>query len=214
MKNQPKLFSPPSDSWSEWVVNYITSEIEEVKKNRHVCNVVLAGGKTAQLVYEEWSKSIFNLDDVNFFMGDERCVPISHTDSNSGMVKKTLFKNGISPKSTFHPISYPWVNNEKYLADYALKIEKPDIILLGVGHDGHIASIFPGNFQVNDIACGYKLVESMCHNHKRVTIMPGNIKNCSRVIVLAKNKLKVYELANSQKINIPAMIVREKVWIL
>lgn len=218
LKSRYQLFKPPLESWENWVVDYLVSEIEAIKKTKQMCSILLTGGKTAQSVYQEWSKTIIYLEDVNFFMGDERLVPIDHADSNSGMVKKTLFKNGISYKSNFYPLTYPSDKAENFLIEYELKIQKPDIILLGVGDDGHIASIFPENFKLKEFEFGYEIVESENHMHKRVTIKQGNIINCPRVIALAKNKMNIYNLVNSDdktiSRNIPAWIIKDKVWII
>lgn len=146
-------------------------------------------------------------------MGDERCVPRSHIDSNSGMVERVLFKNGISTKSRFYPVSCQSLEDKDYLIEYALKAKSPDIILLGVGRDGHIASIFPENFNLNDLRSGYEVVQSKSYNHKRITVMPGTIKNCARVIVLARDKLSIYKMISAGGSCLPAIIVKEKVWI-
>ncbi len=213
-----KFFNPPSEQWCRWVVNYIVHLIEDVHSKKKTCNILLTGGETAKSCYEEWAKSVFHLDNVNFFMGDERFVPLEHEESNSGMVQRTLFKNGISSKSNFYPITPEIFENGELLSQYSMSILRPDIILLGVGWDGHVASIFPENFNLVPEKSGYTVVESLKHKYKRVTISQDIIINCHRVILLARNKLDIFRLINlndeSSLINLPAIIVKDKIWIV
>jgi 6-phosphogluconolactonase len=125
--------------------------------------VALSGGSTPKKLFsilatEGW-KSRVPWSKVHFFWVDERMVPYSSSDSNYGVAKKLLFDRIEIPSSNVHPI--PLCSNfslqgnqqksmEKVLHDYSCEIkslsgDEPvfDLILLGMGTDGHTASIFP-----------------------------------------------------------------------
>ncbi|HKO60611.1 MAG TPA: 6-phosphogluconolactonase [Pyrinomonadaceae bacterium] len=117
--------------------------------------VALAGGTTPRRTYEllagkkfrdhvEWSK-------VHLFFGDERCVRQDHPDSNYRMAHEALISQVDIPHSNVHPINGhgdPATNAAHYeaeLREYFRNSTKPafDLVLLGLGEDGHTASLFP-----------------------------------------------------------------------
>jgi 6-phosphogluconolactonase len=99
-------------------------------------------------------------DRVHLFWGDERCVPPDHLDSNYRMVQDSLLSAIQIPAENVHPMSgekKPPIAALQYeaelkrffkLADGALP--RFDLILLGLGDDGHSASLFPGSAALND----------------------------------------------------------------
>lgn len=121
--------------------------------------IALTGGNTPKLLYSElalldtdWSKWIVA-------MGDERCVPHSNPDSNIGMATEFLLsKVPVSPQnilsisenySTPDEAAEQFASSLKALADGSDWIPRFDLILLGLGEDGHIASLFPGNVSLD-----------------------------------------------------------------
>jgi 6-phosphogluconolactonase len=109
--------------------------------------VALAGGSTPKELYKLLATKNLAWENVIFFFGDERNVPIDSVESNYKTANDTLFKPlNISPNNI-----YRWQTElkspEKIAADYAGKINNIaptfDLILLGMGSDGHTASLFP-----------------------------------------------------------------------
>jgi 6-phosphogluconolactonase len=117
----------------------------------------LAGGKTPEAVYRllagpplatriDWSC-------VHFFWSDERCVPGDHVDSNYRMARESLLDPVAAPRSNVHrlrgelPPPLAASRYEQDLAEVAAPagIPRLDLILLGMGADGHTASLFPGS---------------------------------------------------------------------
>lgn len=111
--------------------------------------LVLSGGSTPRPLYTLLGeKHELPWDRVELFLGDERFVPPDHPDSNFRMVRETLLAHGIQPKAV-HPIPTDGTPQDA-AARYAVLLksikEQPlfDLNLLGLGEDGHLASLLPG----------------------------------------------------------------------
>lgn len=123
-------------------------------EERGRCNVVLAGGGTPRLMYEllagkpycsaiPWAK-------VHVYWGDERCVPANHQLSNQLMARQSFLDHVPIPEANIHPIVYdgsPSMAAEQYeqVLQATFKGQTPqfDLVFLGVGDNGHTASLFP-----------------------------------------------------------------------
>jgi len=121
--------------------------------------VCLAGGSTPRRVYEllaSAERERFPWDRAHWFFGDERFVPHDHPDSNYRMVRAALFDAAPVPAANVHPVptaGEPAQAAQAYeneLRDFygaaTLDPQRPlfDVVLLGLGEDGHTASLFPG----------------------------------------------------------------------
>jgi 6-phosphogluconolactonase len=120
--------------------------------------VSLAGGSTPRRMYEllASAEQRFPWDRVHWFFGDERFVAHDSPDSNAGMVRQAMFSKAPVPPANIHPI--PFARSPEIAAqDYGrtlkawygaerLDPQRPlfDVVLLGLGDDGHTASLFPG----------------------------------------------------------------------
>ena len=108
--------------------------------------LVLAGGGTPALSYRHLASSGADFSRWIFFLGDERCLPVSASGRNSRMVEQTLLAPAGIDASRFHAIPSE-LGAEEAARAYEREIEPflPfDCVLLGMGEDGHVASLFPG----------------------------------------------------------------------
>jgi 6-phosphogluconolactonase len=123
------------------------------------CAICLAGGSTPRRVYEllaSAERAAFPWQRTHWFFGDERFVPHDHPDSNYRMVRAALLDAAPLPPENVHPIptaGRPAQAAQAYAQELqafygaaALDPQRPlfDVVLLGVGEDGHTASLFPG----------------------------------------------------------------------
>jgi 6-phosphogluconolactonase len=123
-------------------------------------SVSLAGGSTPRRMYEllaSVERARFPWPRVHWFFGDERFVAHDHPDSNFRMVRETMLSNAPIPAENIHPIPYadtPEIAAQAYertlqthYGAVALAPQRPlfDVVLLGLGDDGHTASLFPGS---------------------------------------------------------------------
>ena len=121
--------------------------------------VSLAGGSTPPEIYRLWAEtSQLDWPRVDFLYGDERCVPPDHADSNHGMVRAALLERlkaqprvfpmaGENPDPTAAARDY-----EQVVRDVLGDDGRIDVALLGIGGDGHTASLFPDGIALNKAA--------------------------------------------------------------
>jgi 6-phosphogluconolactonase len=107
-------------------------------------NVVLTGGTTPERAYEEAAKRAPDWSKVDVWWGDERCVPPDDAKSNYGMAKRALLDRLDGTPRRVHRIKGE-LGKEEAAADYERELADTqlDLLLLGVGPDGHVASLFP-----------------------------------------------------------------------
>ena len=114
---------------------------------------VLAGGSTPKALYELLASNEFRdrIDwrNVEIYFGDERTVPPDHKDSNYGMASAAMLSRLPIPEINIHRMRGE-IDPEEAAKEYGLLLKEkfgdggPDLVLLGMGDDGHTASLFPG----------------------------------------------------------------------
>jgi 6-phosphogluconolactonase len=133
----------------------IVATIETARAERGVAHVALAGGSTPARMYELLADRPTDWRDVHLWLSDERCVPLDDADSNYRLVARTLLTR--LPAGTTPPIAHAVTragdgDPPAAAADYEAELRTAvpgtpfpvlDLALLGLGEDGHTASLFP-----------------------------------------------------------------------
>ena len=190
------------------------------KKHRHKnrLSFVLKGGPIPINLYKKLSKLNIDWKNIDIIWGDERYVAKNSKNSNYHLVKKNFFKYiKVKNKQVFSVNT----NKKSTIAsskNYSDKIKKYfknkkiifDIILLGMGNDGHVASIFPKNLELKS----NKITRSVKRkDFKRISITLKTINN-SRFIFLwlnTKKRAKIFsQLKNQKKKEIPVSYLKSK----
>jgi 6-phosphogluconolactonase len=218
-----KIIQYYSNIWAESASNYFLDAIEDVLKNKKKCNVMLTGGKTAEKLYLELAKNLklSELKNVHFYFSDERCVATNHPESNYGMVNRTLFVN----KKTIGCFIYPMEADAKDQKKAASKYEKIlpdqfDIMMFGIGEDGHIASLFPGSNALRDDDNSLVLpVISPKKPYNRLTITPHVISKAMSIFIIATGAKKAKVLCQMLSVkslndNFPLSYVMNATWLV
>jgi 6-phosphogluconolactonase len=124
---------------------YFVARSGEAVAAKGFFNVALSGGSTPKLLYE----LLVNLDvpwtKTHFFWSDERHVPPDHPDSNYRMTYEAMLSRVPVPETNVHRIHGENPDAAEAAREYEQTVQQLDLILLGLGPDGHTASIFPGS---------------------------------------------------------------------
>jgi len=201
-----KIFSSPYELAEKFAEELIRMIIKS-SLNKKVFKVALSGGSTPALLFsllgDNFSKSV-KWNNVHFFWGDERCVPPDSAESNYGMTKRMLFDKIDIHSSNIHRIrgeddpEKEAIRYSREISDYTSRREGLpcfDLVILGLGEDGHTASIFPGHTESfsSDRIC--EVAVHPLNQMKRVTITGRIINNADSVVFLVTglNKSSVVE---------------------
>lgn len=201
-----KIFESPKIAALAFA-EYLLEQTKKVIEEFGVCNVALSGGSTPKLLFDLISENYaekFDWINIHFFWGDERCVPPKSSQSNFGMTNSHLLKHIKIPEQNIHRIrgeNDPAKEAEYYSDILKLKIRnkthnhipKFDLLILGMGDDGHTASIFPDQIELwnsNNLCVVAEHPES---GEKRISVTGKIINNSSKVVFLitGKNKSEV-----------------------
>ena len=173
---------------SSCLSNLIINEINKSKKNSFT--IGLSGGSTPKITYSLLKNDIQDLSKIIFWTVDERWVPREDEYSNQKML------NSFFADSTAKilEVDYSGLSAERDANKYATKLEKNitnfDTVILGVGEDGHIASLFPDTVAVNDTENFYVSNEVNILSKWRVTATFKLLKEVDNVYLLVTGNNK------------------------
>lgn len=140
-------YFPDADAVAAAATALILSAADAAIAARGEFRLVLAGGTTPDRVYRQLATSSADWAHWEIFFGDERCLPATDPERNSTMAAKAWLEQTGIPPGNIHPI--PAELGARVAAQrYALLVAaaRPfDMVLLGMGEDGHTASLFPGH---------------------------------------------------------------------
>jgi 6-phosphogluconolactonase len=218
---RPEIIQYSTSKWATLAARYVQAVLsEKVALNEHP-NVILTGGRSAERLMLAWAElpDFAQTHNIEFFFGDERCVPPEHGESNFGLAMRTLFRFGIPKGCVVHRIEAD--SKDKYSAAerYAeILPERIDLLLLGVGEDGHIASLFPGSTAMQETR-KVVAVTGPKPPAQRITITPVVINQAKSIVVLASGDGKRAPLRDVLHNSVspeqcPARMVQHATWLI
>jgi len=147
--------------------------------------IVLAGGSTPKSVYQLLAKEQADWANWHVYHNDDRCLPVDHVDRNSKMARDAWLNHVAIPQDQIHDIPAELGNVEgaKAYAKTLAGVRTFDMVLLGLGEDGHTASLFP-NQAVDNSADAVPVFNSPKPPADRVTISQSRLNNTHGVLFL------------------------------
>jgi len=201
-----------------------TDAAEDAIRNKKEFTVALSGGKTPVHLYRNLaSRRELPWGKTHVFMVDERFVPYENELNNFRMINESLLLHVNIPARNIHPI----ITSNDSARDCSAKYEDHiaayfklsprsvpviDLVLLGIGEDGHTASLFPGSEALSETTrLAVAVTQQTPPVHERITLTFPVINNASYVMVLAagKNKAGILgEVLLKRNMSLPASMIK------
>lgn len=165
-------------------------------------DIGLAGGSTPQATYVELASRNIEWQAVDIWLSDERWVPHDSDESNGHQAARSLV-TGIRPSSFLRPRYSEHLEPADSAAYYEARLrsvagERPKLVVLGMGTDGHTASLFPGTAAVDDTSDRWFVANHVPHiDAWRLTVTPHLLAIAERIVVIVSGGSKADVLAEA-----------------
>jgi 6-phosphogluconolactonase len=193
-----------ADAAARTTAERVAAVIAEARAERGTAHISLAGGRTPARAYRLLAQHVSDWSGVHLWFGDERCVPLDDPDSNYKMVIDDLLAGASQPPPTIHPVTEAALDPATAADAYAQELRdelgvgdgppRLDLALLGLGEDGHTASLFPDDPVLEE-------QERLCvpvHGTKppfdRITLTLPVLRAARRAIILAEGTGKAWAI--------------------
>ena len=181
----PEIFETETEAFqaaSTQLVNVISSSIAM----RNTCTLVLAGGKSVHSVMRLALQCDIDWSLVHLVLADERCVPVGHVDRNDAALTALIESASMVQRPVVHGIPAelgPYLGAKKFSEQLAT-IGQPDIALVGVADDGHIASLFPNSPALLALGDAVPVTDSAKEPRERVSCSLAYLSHATYRIAL------------------------------
>lgn len=191
-------------SLADEVADFVVWAAEQTLRHHAQFRIVLAGGSTPRSLYRTLSApawaSRLPWSRVRFFFGDERCVPPTHADSNYAMAKETLFDPLRIPDQQIARMrgeadpgeaaeAYERAVRQEFVGE-PRGVPAFDLVLLGLGDDGHTASLFPGSPALDERARLVVAASAPVGVRQRITMTYSVFNQAKAVVFLVSGAPK------------------------
>lgn len=192
---------PTSDVWSDEIARRLGQAVRGALAEKGSATLILPGGRTAAKVFPKIANQDVDWSKVMILLSDERWVATDHKDSNEGLVRRFFPTAHITgywdPQYTDLERAIPFLKNR-----FAAFSKPVDAALVGMGEDGHIASLFPG------VQAGLgSLVVTARPDHARVSLAPTQLASAKCLVLafagIAKRALFKRALTSGSKDEFP-----------
>ena len=211
---------------ADFAIDQWTEISEAAIKNNGYFSAALSGGKTPVPFYKKLAeKKLLPWDKTHVFIVDERFVPYESDENNYHMIYRTLLRHVNIPEWNIHPVRTSGVSPESSAEEYEKDIQsyckkvhtrKPqfDLIVLGIGEDGHTASLFPESPALKEMGrFAVSVAPADKQKKERITLTFPAINNAGNVMFLVSgaNKAEITKAVIEKKTRLlPAAMVTPK----
>lgn len=181
---------PEFNQASQQAADYLAQKIEHYINKNGVCHVILPGGNTPVASLRLLAEKPLDWEKVHWYLGDERCLPQGDSERNDLMLQNTLWSK--MEKTHIHRIAAE-LGAEQAAAQYRNEIKdinKFDIAYLGIGEDGHTASLFPQHEALQDKRSVIPVYHSPKPPSDRVSLSLTTLANTKTKVVLVSGQSK------------------------
>lgn len=187
------IFDTPKDA-AKAIAQLISNHINEEHFSSQPFNVAISGGKTPETLFDILANDFAEKipwHQLRLFWVDERCVPPTHPESNFGMTNETLLRKVAFPRENIFRMkgeAFPEEEAIRYQSVLAKELPSKNgipvfnLILLGMGNDGHTASIFPKDMDLIDSCSSVTVTRHPDTGQKRITLTGPVLKQAEEII--------------------------------
>jgi len=176
--------------------------------------LVLAGGNTPRRCYELLSNLDVEWGRVTVLFGDERCVRPDHPDSNYRMAREALLDR-VAPATVHRMPAELGPDEAAGLYSHVVASLAPlDIVVLGIGEDGHTASLFPGHPDLQAKGWVIGIRDSPKPPPQRVTLTVSTLRGARRVLSRATGAGKGGAVAKAKRGEVPSGMIAGARWLI
>ena len=187
----------------------VAAELERVLRKKNRATVAVPGGRTPVLFFRVLRSEPVDWSKVTITLTDERCVEAGHPNSNQGLIERELLV-GAAAQGKFEGLLPDPNGNEMDIGDVEQRVRRHvlpiDVLVLGMGADGHVASLFPGD--PGSAAAldpdGRRLLAATCAPgiaSRRISLTLAAIRDAGRLFLLfsGADKLAIWRKAESER---------------
>jgi 6-phosphogluconolactonase len=212
---------PDAETVAQRAAAHVARQLERAREQRGVAHLALSGGTTPGRTYELLGALPEQLHGVEVWFADERCVAPDDPESNYRLATETLLAGAGIPAERVHRMrgeDGPWEGARAYGEELARHLPSPpvlDVVLLGIGPDGHVASLFPGADTLDasdDVLC-LGVEDSPKPPSERITLSLAVLRNAAECVLLASGASKtdaVAAMLGEPSRHVPASLLRRE----
>ena len=176
--------------------------------------LVLAGGSTPRRAYQLLAEVPLEWGRVSVLFGDERCVAPDHPESNYRMASEALLDR-VHPGSVHRmPAELGPEEGARLYEEVVRTLSPLDLVLLGIGPDGHTASLFPGSPQLEATGFAVGVHDAPKPPPERVSLTLPVLREARRVVILATGEDKAEAVAKAREGAVPAGLLPDAEFLL
>jgi 6-phosphogluconolactonase len=197
------------------VLEQIVQSAEKAISERGCFKIVLAGGSTPEKIYQQLVNAKTDWSKWMIYYGDERCLPANDKDRNSIMAEQALLSKVAIPAENIFTMP-----TELGAVDAAVKyrlaiadVDQFDLVLLGMGEDGHTASLFPGH-QNNPTETVHEIYHSPKPPSDRISLSAKTLANTRQLFFIVTGASKADPVKQwKQGVKLPVATISPKVGV-